>query len=160
MTTTTVDIEKIEATYKELTARRTTLQNNVNRVTAARDERKKTLKETIDEAKKEGFDPDNLQADIQHLGQVLVTKLDVLAAELTDSENIIRPMLKEVERTLDAQVHVRLREPRKGFRSREDSQADHQRLRHEVCWEKACYLLLRQEETLESRSGLHRLGRR
>lgn len=91
-------VEEIEQTFKTLSARREALQNDVNRVTAARDERKRTLKETFEECKKEGFNPDTLPQDIQHLKQVLITKMEVISADMQESENIVRPMLREIER--------------------------------------------------------------
>jgi hypothetical protein len=91
-------IEDIEQKFKSLTTLRDALQSDVNRILAARDERKRSLKETIDECKKEGFNPDTLPHDIQHLKQVLITKLDVISADITEGQNMIRPMLREIER--------------------------------------------------------------
>ena len=91
-------IEELESQHKLLLSRRESLQNDINKITAARDERKRTLKETIEECKKEGFNPDTLPADIQHLKSVLITKMDVISADLKEAEDITRPMLREIER--------------------------------------------------------------
>ncbi len=91
-------IEELEAQYKGLALRRDALQNDVNRVLAARDERKRSLKETLDECRKEGFNPDTLAADIQRLRQVLIVKLDVMSADLAEAETLVQPMLREIEK--------------------------------------------------------------
>ncbi len=91
-------IEELESQHKALVARRELLQNNINKISAARDERKRTLKETIEECKKEGFNPETLQSDIQHMKNVLSTKMDVISSDLSEAEAIVRPMLKEIER--------------------------------------------------------------
>lgn len=91
-------VDELEQMYKGLEGRRSAVQNDVNRVTAALDERRRTLKATIAECKKEGFDPDTLPQDIQHLKQVLMTKMEVLGADLAETEAMVRPMTREIER--------------------------------------------------------------
>lgn len=91
-------IEDLESTHALLTEKRESVQNSMNRVMASRDERKRLLKEAIEECRKAGFNPDTLPADIQHLKQVLITKMDIISAELVAAENILRPMLREIEK--------------------------------------------------------------
>jgi len=93
-----LSIEQLESKHKSLVSRRDALQNDLNRIQAARDERKRTLKDTIEECKKEGLNPDTLASDIQHMRSVLTTKMDVISADLNEAEAIIRPMLREIER--------------------------------------------------------------
>lgn len=92
-------IEELEIRWKGLVARRDELQSNVTRVTAARDERKRSLKDTIEECRKEGFNPDTLPTDIQRLKQVIMTKMDVISGDLDEGASMIRPMLHEIEKS-------------------------------------------------------------
>ena len=89
-------IEQLDTDYKALTSRREQLVQNKVRVEAELAARKRSLKEAMDECKKAGFDPNNLQEEIRKAKEVLSIKMDNFRAELEASEEIIKPMLREI----------------------------------------------------------------
>ena len=93
-----VNIEVIEARAKSLMSRRNSVQKDVDRLSAVRDEKRRNLKETLTSCTDAGFNPSTLAADIDHMSQVIMTKMDVCEADLDASEKIIRPMLCEIEK--------------------------------------------------------------
>ncbi len=90
--------ETLVAKHKALLERRDKLKDDKARVDAELDARKRQLKKTMEDARKEGFDPDNLKADLQKKVEVLEVKLNNFDADLTEAEKIIRPLLEEVRR--------------------------------------------------------------
>lgn len=91
------NIEDIDARYKALLKRRDALQQSKVLVEAELAARKRALKEAMEECKKAGFNPDNLQDEIHRAKEVLAIKLDNFAADLDAAEAIMGPILKEVE---------------------------------------------------------------
>jgi len=93
------DIEDIEAKYKDLVARKDTLQANVTKVSTEHAVLKRQLKDAMEEAKKAGLDPNNLQEEIRRAKEVLLLKMDNFSADLTEGETQIAPMLKALKET-------------------------------------------------------------
>jgi hypothetical protein len=91
------DIDTMDAEYRNLVARRDSLQQDKARIEATLDARRKDLKSLLDQARKEGFDPDNLKDEIRRLKEVLRLKLDNFSTELDEAATMMDPMLKEIE---------------------------------------------------------------
>lgn len=89
-------IGEVESVYKDLVQRRDILIQNKYKVEVELNARKRALKEAIDECKKAGFNPDNLIEDIKKTKEVLLTKMEVFSADLSEAENMMKPMLKEI----------------------------------------------------------------
>jgi len=93
------DIEEIETRYKDLVSRKDALSTNKVKVEAEHAALKRQLKDAMEEAKKAGFDPNNLQEEIRHAKEVLLLKMDNFAADLAEGETQIAPMLKALKET-------------------------------------------------------------
>ena len=87
----------ISQKYKELLARREKLSHSKMKVEAALAERKKNLRDAMEECKSMGYNPDTLAEDLKKLKEVLVVKLGVFEADLQSAEDQINPMVKEIE---------------------------------------------------------------
>jgi len=90
-------MDDLDVRYKEYMAKRETVIKNKLKVEAALTERKKRLKEAIEECKSLGYDPETLVDDIKKLREVLITKLSVCESDLQEVETQLAPMLKEIE---------------------------------------------------------------
>jgi hypothetical protein len=91
-------IEELEAIHKDLVARRATLVQGKLTIEAELASRKRALKELMDEAKKAGFNPDDLPEEIRKAREILVTKMDILSSEIKESEQIMKPLIQEIEK--------------------------------------------------------------
>jgi len=91
-------MDELEARYEGLTKRRQELADKKAAVVAELAARRRALKTLMEKAREEGFDPDNLAADIKHLSQVITVKLDNFEADIDAAESIIEPMMAEIER--------------------------------------------------------------
>lgn len=89
-------IDQLDVEYKTLSARRNKLVSDKLRVEAECNTRKRLLKEAMAECKEAGFDPNNLQEEIRRAKEVLTIKMDNFRTELDASEEIIKPMLREI----------------------------------------------------------------
>lgn len=92
------EIEKLSKHSKSLLARRETLQQNKQTIMAELEARRRSLKKLMEDVEKEGFDPNNLKADLLHKLEVERTKLEVLESDLASSEAVVRPMLAEIRK--------------------------------------------------------------
>jgi methionine salvage enolase-phosphatase E1 len=92
------EIETLSKRSKALLARRETLQQNKQTILAELEARRRSLKKLMDDVEKEGFDPNNLKADLLHKIEVERTKLEVLESDLATSEAVVRPMLEEIRK--------------------------------------------------------------
>lgn len=90
-------MDDLEIRYKQYLTKREDILKKKLKIEAALSERKKNLKEAIDECRKLGYDPDTLQDDIKKLREILVTKLSVCESDIKEVEEQIAPMLKEIE---------------------------------------------------------------
>jgi DNA repair exonuclease SbcCD ATPase subunit len=90
-------IEDLDEKYKRLSRRRDSLQQDKTRIEAELEARKRALKSQMEAAKKEGYNPDNLQEDIRKNEEILALKLDNFEAELADAERVMKPMLEEIK---------------------------------------------------------------
>lgn len=90
------DVEALDERYRKLTSRRDLLQQDKARIEATLDARRKDLKGLLDEARREGFDPDNLKEEVRRAKEILRLKLDNFGAELNEAESMMSPMLKEI----------------------------------------------------------------
>lgn len=93
------DPDDLDVRYKKLTERRNVLEKDKNRIEAELEARKRNLKTQMEEAKKEGFNPNNLRDDIRQSEEVLAIKLDNFEAELDEAESVMKPMLEEIKAT-------------------------------------------------------------
>jgi F0F1-type ATP synthase membrane subunit b/b' len=92
-------IEEIAIKHKGLVQRLGDLQRDKDKIEANLEAHKRTLKGLLEQAHKEGFDPDNLQEEIKHAKEVLVLKINTFSADLDEAEKIMRPMKQAVEGT-------------------------------------------------------------
>jgi chaperonin cofactor prefoldin len=90
------DIEDLVARYENLSARRSELIQNKVKIETVLTERRRTLKKVMDEATEAGLDPNKIQEEVQRAKEVVMMKIDNCEVELTEGENILRPMLKEI----------------------------------------------------------------
>lgn len=91
------EIEDVTEQHRVLVARRDELDRNKGRVDAALTERKRRLKQLMDEAREAGLDPDNLDQEIRRRIEVIRVKHETIVAELAEAEKMIKPMLEEIE---------------------------------------------------------------
>jgi chromosome segregation ATPase len=89
-------IQELDARYQSLQKRREALMHSKLQIEAELSTRKRSLKEAMEECKKAGFNPDNLQEEIQRLKDVLTVKMDTFEADLDAAETAIKPMLREI----------------------------------------------------------------
>ena len=90
-------IDDLDEKYKRLSRRRDSLQQDKTRIEAELEVRKRALKNQMEAAKREGYNPDNLQEDIRKNEEILALKLDNFEAELADAERVMKPMLEEIK---------------------------------------------------------------
>lgn len=90
-------VQELETRYKTLMARHDELGKNKVEIEAELAARKRELKKLMKQAKEAGFDPDNLKEDIQRKQQVLAVKLDSFEADISAAEQIVQPMLREIQ---------------------------------------------------------------
>lgn len=90
-------VQDLEVRYEALLVRSEELEKNKVRIEAELAARKRELRKLMQQAKDAGFDPDNLKEDIQRKQQVLAVKLDSFEADIAAGEQIIQPMLKEIQ---------------------------------------------------------------
>lgn len=91
-------IEELETRYNELVKKHSAVTQSKNRVDAELSVQKRALKKIMDDCREAGYDPDKLQDEMKRLKEVLVTKMNVFAADLDAAENILRPMIREIEK--------------------------------------------------------------
>ncbi len=92
------EIERLSGLAKQAAARRETLFQNKSAVLAERDALRRSLAKLMETAEKEGFDPENMKADLMRKLEVERTKLDVYLADLSTAETMIAPMLQEIRK--------------------------------------------------------------
>jgi septation ring formation regulator EzrA len=91
------DIENIVTKYNNLVTRLDAYKQNKAKIDAVRDTYKQSLKKVMDEAKKIDVDPDKIREELQRAYEVLALKVEVFGTEIEEGENIMRPMLKEIQ---------------------------------------------------------------
>jgi predicted metal-binding protein len=92
------EIEVLSKRSKALLVRRDALSQNRQTILAELEARRRNLKKLMEDVEKEGFDPNNLKADLLHKIEVERTKLEVLESDLSSSEAVVRPMLAEIRK--------------------------------------------------------------
>jgi len=97
MATTEKTVEELEAEYKQLNQKREAVNQGKMQVVAELGATKRDLKATMEECKKAGFDPDNIQEEVRRSKEVLSIKLDNYRADLATAEAQLKPMLKEIQ---------------------------------------------------------------
>lgn len=99
--TTSADssVEEFEARYNSLVKRGNDLERDKNKVEAELSSRRRSLKDNMEQARKDGFDPNQLPEEIRRSKEVLATKLDLYSTDLDAAEKVMRPMIAEVQRT-------------------------------------------------------------
>jgi len=91
------DIEDLIHKFVNTNSRLDVLKQNKAKVEAVLDSRRQDLKKVMDQAIKSNFDPNKIHEELQRLYEVLSVKVSVLTTEVEDGENMIRPMLKEIQ---------------------------------------------------------------
>jgi hypothetical protein len=92
------DIEALSKLSKEHSARREKLFQSKTSILAELEARRRSLKKLMDDAEKEGFDPNNLKSELMHKIEVERTKQEVYESDLQTSEAVVRPMLEEIRK--------------------------------------------------------------
>ena len=90
-------MDDLESRYKNYVAKRDSTVQNKLKIEAALAERKKNLREAMEECKNHGFNPDTLSDDVKKLKEILVVKLGVCESDLATADSQLSPMLKEIE---------------------------------------------------------------
>ena len=90
-------MEDIETRYKQYKLKRDKALQNKLKIEAALAERRKNLREAMEECRSMGYDPDTLSEDIKKLKEVLLVKLSVCESDLKAAEEQMEPMLREIE---------------------------------------------------------------
>lgn len=90
------DTDDLVARHNKLSAEQKRLEADVTMINSELSARKNALKRLMDEAKAEGFDPNNLEEEIRRRQEVAKVKLDTWESEIKDATKIIEPMLREV----------------------------------------------------------------
>jgi chaperonin cofactor prefoldin len=90
-------MDDIETRYKDYATKREKVLQSKMKLEAALSERKKNLREAMEECKKMGYNPDTLAEDLKKMKEVLLVKLSVCEADLSAAEEQLAPMLKEIE---------------------------------------------------------------
>ncbi len=91
------DIKAIEEEYQSLCAKLSVLEKEHSRVSAAAEERKRNLRNDLEECRQAGFNPDTLQQDLQRNREVIITKLGVLNADIAEYGEQLKPLVAEIE---------------------------------------------------------------
>lgn len=89
--------EELEIKYKDLLQRRNNLQRDKDKIEAILEAYRRSLKDLLDQARKEGFDPNNLPDEIKHAKEVLVLKINTFSVDLDEAEKLMKPMKQAVE---------------------------------------------------------------
>jgi hypothetical protein len=92
-----MSIEELETVYKECKQRIDAAERQKNQIDAEHSAARRQLKEKLDQARKDGFDPDNMQQEIQHNKEVLAIKLNTYMADIEEAEKIMQPMIHIIE---------------------------------------------------------------
>lgn len=90
-------MEDIETRYKACLAKRERVLQSKLKVEAALSERKKNLREAMEECKKLGYNPDTIADDLKKMKEILLVKLSVFESDLNVADEALAPMLKEIE---------------------------------------------------------------
>ena len=92
-------MDKIEATekrFKELKTRSQTANDNLTKIVTVLDMRRRDLKDKMQACRDSGNNPETLEQDINRACEVLDIKMNNAEADLTAAEEIMAPMLKEI----------------------------------------------------------------
>lgn len=90
------NVDDLVAKYTKLSSVQKKLESDITIINSELSARKNALKRIMDEARAEGFDPNNLEEEIRRRQEVAKVKLDTWESELKDATKIVEPMLREV----------------------------------------------------------------
>lgn len=90
-------MDDLESKYKAYTAKRDKAIQNKVKIETTLAERKKNLKEAMDECKKAGYNPDTLAEDLKKLKEILLVKISIAESDLNIVDEQINNMMKEIE---------------------------------------------------------------
>lgn len=91
------DIDQLENDLKALKPAAAQLDTDITRVSTVRDQYKKELKEHLQTVHDMNEDPDNLEATVRKYYEVARIKTDNAREEIKAANEIIQPILKEIE---------------------------------------------------------------
>ena len=97
MSITEKEIDALENDIKVLKPAVAQLETDITRINTTRDLWKKELKEHLQTVKDMGEDPDNLPETVRKLYEVAKIKTDNIKAEVKAGQEIVQPILKELE---------------------------------------------------------------
>lgn len=89
-------LEELEVRHRRLLERASVLEKEKTTIEADLEAHKRSLRQYMDECRKAGFDPNNLQEEISKFMEVLSLKLDTFEADIKAGEEIVSPMLNEI----------------------------------------------------------------
>jgi chromosome segregation ATPase len=92
-----MSLQELEIEYKSLSKRSVSCQEDKMKIEAELSSLKRQLKETMDEVRKAGFDPDNLSEELRKAREVLITKMELFSADLDHAENVLKPVVQSIE---------------------------------------------------------------
>lgn len=90
-------VDEIIKTHKDLSARRDKIVENKNRIEAELKVARRELEKAMNEAREEGFDPNNLEEDLKREVEIITIKLNTVKTDIEIGEKIIEPILKNIE---------------------------------------------------------------
>lgn len=90
-------VDQLVKKHRELTERKDQLVQNKNRIEAELKVNRRALEQTMNEAREEGFDPNNLKEELQREAEAVQIKLNVLQGDIEAGEKIVEPILKVIE---------------------------------------------------------------
>lgn len=92
-----MSLQELENEYKSLNKRSISCQEDKMKIEAELSSLKRQLKETMDEVKKAGFDPENLAEELRKAREVLITKMELISADLDHAESVLKPIVHSIE---------------------------------------------------------------
>ena len=90
-------VDELIQLQKDLSSRRESLVQNKNKIEAVLKVNKRALEQTMDEAREEGFDPNNLKEELQREAEAVSVKLNILKGDIEAGEKIVVPILKAID---------------------------------------------------------------
>lgn len=91
------EIDQLESDWKVLKPRADKLEINMAKISTVRDQWKKELKEHLATCKTLNVDPENIEDEVRKLYEVARIKKDNVEGDLKAAEEIVAPLLKELE---------------------------------------------------------------
>ena len=95
--TSDMSVEELQSIHEDLVKGIRAATELYMSIEAEYNANKRQLKEKLDQARKDGFDPDKLDEEIQHYKEVVALKLNTSMVELEEADKMMRPMKQVIE---------------------------------------------------------------